>query len=376
MGKGGYTHVGDVETKLIQNMRKEGLTWTQIMRITGRGRGAIAAAFIRKTTKRAEKKAGRPVLITHRIYKVLEQALIQLQKKANGEQEVTIEDVREKTGIEASTKVVREAFRQNGIIFRKLKPKLLLSAADRKGRYVWGLKRRRRSKLAWQSRPHAIIDNKKFQIYRDRKGREFAARRGVRGAYQKMVKKGEKVEPYHVKPKENLKFSAPGVLVTAAVIKGRIRMWEYVHDHSHTGRWNGQAAAAMYSGPLVKAMGKAYPGHGGKWEVLEDNDPTDYKSRKALKAKRDADIVTDDLPFRSPDLNVLDYSLWHAINARMRAQEKSFPKSRKETKQEFLARLRFTALTLPTAVVKNAVSDMHRRTRCLVKARGGLFHEG
>ena len=61
---------------------------------------------------------------------------------------------------------------------------------------------------------------------------------------------------------------------------------------------------------------------------------------------------SEDLLRRSPDLNVLDYSLWHAINERMREEEKQFPANRKETKEHHLERLRATALGLPRAVVE------------------------
>ena len=36
--------------------------------------------------------------------------------------------------------------------------------------------------------------------------------------------------------------------------------------------------------------------------------------------------MVDSLLKRSPDLNVLDYCLWNAINRRMRTQEKGFPR--------------------------------------------------
>ena len=78
----------------------------------------------------------------------------------------------------------------------------------------------------------------------------------------------------------------------------------------------------MYEGPLTAALARAYLEHAAKsrakWIVLEDNDPAGYKSERALAAKEAAGIVIDDLPKRSPDLNVLDYSLWHSINVRMR----------------------------------------------------------
>ena len=79
------------------------------------------------------------------------------------------------------------------------------------------------------------------------------------------------------------------------------------------------------------------------------------------------------MPPRSPEFNVLDYSLWHAINARMRAQERKFPAKKKESKTGFLARLRRTALGLPQRVVEKAVMGMHRRVRRCVAAKGGIF---
>ena len=131
----------------------------------------------------------------------------------------------------------------------------------------------------------------------------------------------------------------------------------------------------MYKGPLLKAMKKAFPEHAAKkrafWKVLEANDPTGYKSGLAKEAKAEVRIITNDLPKRSPDLNVLDYSLWTEINTRMRALEKMFPKSKKESFDAFKARLRRTALGLPASVVRKAVSGMYKRVRMAVVARGG-----
>ena len=83
--------------------------------------------------------------------------------------------------------------------------------------------------------------------------------------------------------------------------------------------------------------------------------------------------MTDELPWRSPDLNVLDYALWHAINVRMRQTEASWPKGKKESVDEFKARLRKTALGLPTSLVKKCVGDMRRRCRLFANEQGGPF---
>ena len=204
-------------------------------------------------------------------------------------------------------------------------------------------------------------------------GRDHMARRNVRGAYQI---KGQPRQRHLMKPKGgNMKFPAKGVTVQAGVIKGKIRMWEYVD-----GRWNGAKAAAMYKGPLLKAMAKAFPEHAAKpcatWSVIEDNDPAGYKSGKGLAAKKAVGIVTDDLPPRSPDLNVLDYSLWAFINRAMRKQERKFPANKKETEAEFKARLRKTALGLPSSLVTKCLGDMRRRCREILSATppGGHFN--
>ena len=101
------------------------------------------------------------------------------------------------------------------------------------------------------------------------------------------------------------------------------------------------------------------------------------QTHQAKRAKSEAGIATDDLPRRSPDFNVLDYALWHAINVHMRAQESSWPPKTFESKEEYMARLRSVALRLPKAFVEKCVGDMRRRCRACLAAKppGGLFNE-
>ena len=106
------------------------------------------------------------------------------------------------------------------------------------------------------------------------------ARRTVRGAYRSG---SSAVQGHLVKPKGQLKYPAPGVQVTAGVIKGRVRFWRVVE-----GRWNSVKAVEMYKA-LEKAMAKAFPDHAArrraKWIILEDNDPSGYKSTVAQATK-------------------------------------------------------------------------------------------
>ena len=56
-------------------------------------------------------------------------------------------------------------------------------------------------------------------------------------------------------------------------------MWEYLPK-----TWNGKEAAAFYEGAIAKTLKKAR-GEKRKYLVLEDNDPTGYKSNVARKKK-------------------------------------------------------------------------------------------
>ena len=130
---------------------------------------------------------------------------------------------------------------------------------------------------------------------------------------------------------------------------------------------------------LTKVMRKAKPAKAARpnhrWVVLEDNDPAGYKSSLGKAAKKERKIESLDLPPRSPQLNVLDYSLWRAISVKMRSQEKSMAINRKESEAAFKSRLRKVALSLPSSVVTKAVKDMRRRAQLLHKAKGRLFKE-
>ena len=95
-----------------------------------------------------------------------------------------------------------------------------------------------------------------------------------------------------------------------------------------------------------------------------------------MAAKARVRIRTDDLPKRSPDFNVLDYSLWKTINRKMRLQERNFHALRKESAEQYLARLRRTAFGIPKADVERAIGSMHRRVRLCIREKGGLFKEG
>ena len=81
-------------------------------------------------------------------------------------------------------------------------------------------------------------------------------------------------------------------------------------------------------------------------------------------------------PRRSPQLNVCDFALWSEINRRMRTAERKWPAGRTESRKQFLARLRRTAMSLPQTFVDESIGNMRKRCKCMFEAGGGHFEEG
>ena len=65
------------------------------------------------------------------------------------------------------------------------------------------------------------------------------------------------------------------------------------------------------------------------------------------RACESAGVKTFENPKRFTSLNECDYALWTEINKMMRAQEKRMPSNKRESRAEFLKRLKRTALRLP-----------------------------
>ena len=126
---------------------------------------------------------------------------------------------------------------------------------------------------------------------------------------------------------------------------------------------------------LLAAMKKRWPSN-KSWTLLEDNDPTGFKSKKGIIAKRQAKLKVFEIPKRSPDLNVCDYALWKQVARIMRRLEKRFPKGKRETRKQYLDRLRRAARNLPKSFIDHSIGDMRRRCQCLYAAKGGYFEEG
>ena len=177
-----------------------------------------------------------------------------------------------------------------------------------------------------------------------------------------------------MKPKGTLNYNtgARNILIVAGVGRGRMLMWHQVRNS----RWNGIAAASMYTSLASSLERERERPTKRRFCTLEDNDPTGFKSKRGVAAKRAARLDVLEIPRRSPDLSVMDYAIWSEINRRMRRQERKWAASKRETRAQFAARLRRTAKKLPAAFVRASMGDMKRRCQLVLAAKGGFFQEG
>ena len=119
-------------------------------------------------------------------------------------------------------------------------------------------------------------------------------------------------------------------------------------------------AERIYKAPMKRALQNEYPNR-TRFTVLEDNDPAGYRSKKGMQAKTEAKIDVFAIPKHGPELNICDYWLWKQVNAKMREQERNWPKGKKEDRDGYFRRLKRTAMSLTKEEIDDAQGSMKRR---------------
>ena len=319
--------------------------------------------------RHVKKPQGRKRALSEAAVDKLERVLEAKVKKAGAAYEITVDMVRRAARVKACNRTVLNALHSRGIYFHKLRCKPVLTDDDVRDRLAFARKFKSKTEDWWLTHVHMSIDCKYFQVLRHGQARQHAAKVATRGVYRKP---GQGLQAPYVKPKKHLKAypGTPGVMVLGGVGKGKVLTWENIDGQ----RWNSALAAKMYKETIGPQLRKTYRAR-GPWTVLEDNDPTGFKSNAGKAAKADANIQVLVIPTRSPDLNVLDYFLWASVNQRMRAQECRWSSAKRETRKAFLRRLRKTAMETPTRQLLAAVRDMRRRCQLIWKAGGGHIEE-
>jgi hypothetical protein len=316
-----------------------------------------------------ELKRGQPPILTKQDVTNIIRQLRFLIKQAKGLKEITLRLLKRKTRCKASERTMREALKKRGIKFRRLRSKCVLTEEDKKKRFAWSKRNRHKPMSWWRKVIDMHQDMKLFPVYANAAARDHAARREIRGQYRQL---GEGLGDEYVIQAKHLRYNtgAKPVRIAAGVGKGKVMMW-----HEVKGTWNGAAARDFYAGPVKQALKKSCP-RKRSFSVLEDNDPTGYKSNLAKKAKKDNKIKVFAIPERSPDLNVCDFALWKEVTRVMRRQEKKFPRSKRETRKQYIDRLRRAAKSLSPDFINKSIGNLKIRCQRIYEAHGGHIEEG
>ena len=114
------------------------------------------------------------------------------------------------------------------------------------------------------------IDLKNFPVYLSKAALVIAVQREVRGAYRA---RGQGLDEAYVVVRKDMKTNtgAKSIRIAGGVGKGRVRLWDAI-----LGKWNANAAAALYSGPICNSLRRVSPGE-RSYLLLEDNDPSGFK---------------------------------------------------------------------------------------------------
>ncbi len=317
--------------------------------------------FIRGDTHSQDlpESRGRHKTLARADIRKLQQARRRLLRAADCEHRVTWQDIVDEAALDSAPclRVVQDALRGTGVRFRTPRRKIALSQKDAKKRLQAGHVWKKKSKRFWTG-THGYFDNKNFPMPLTTAQRSKLKQTRVTG-HLRLPKEG--VEQGFPKPREAHSWIGfPSVTISAVVAKNRIIMWEEV-----PGTWNGQKAADIYQGPMLKALRRVW-GRRRSYRIVEDGDRKGNQSNKGKAAKHAAGIQAMTLPPRTPCWMPLDYAIWCRIMDKVLETAPSHT----ETKKEFLVRLRRCALTLPRTWVAAQIGRMKEQIQGVVDAKG------
>ena len=213
--------------------------------------------------------------LANRDKRLLRNARTRLIKKFDSEYRVTykmiIDEAAERGGLQSDPcqRVVEDFFRsEENVRYRKPREKIYITEKDAAKRMDKGLKWKRFPAAFW-SQKVAYLDNKKFPLPLTPAQRRRIRCNRITGHLRKPC---EGVQQGFTKPREKHSFiGSPSVNIAAAVSKNRVIMWEVLE-----GTWNGQAAADLYKGPLLKSLKRTFPDE-KTFLLVEDGDTKGYE---------------------------------------------------------------------------------------------------
>lgn len=316
------------------------------------------------THKRGATEArGRKKALTNRDLLKLARTRKRLIHNAQNEKRVIWEDVIAATRLPTNKKVHKKTVAKRlqqrfNIKYTPARAKVAISEDDAKKRYKVAKEWAGFPSSFWSTKVHCYWDNKAFPMPLSPTQRTRFRQTRVVGHLRTPA---EGVERGFTKPRQKHSFiGVPSVTVSAAVAKDRVIMWHVVD-----GSWNGQAAADVYQGDMIKALRRTW-GARRKFTIVEDGDKKGNQSTKGLRAKEAVGIKAMVLPPRTPNWMPLDYSIWDRIVQRV---DDTSPDGH-ESKKDFVARLKMVAKRLPKGYVKKTIGKMRQRIVDVEKVKG------
>lgn len=318
--------------------------------------------FVKGTTHQRGKKETRGCkkILQRKDIDKLDQVRKRLLKSADSTRRVTYSEIHEAADLteKCCSRVAQDALRSRGVRFRAPRKKVCLTDEDAKVRLQTAKVWVKRPKEFWVDNVHAYVDNKSWLLPLTPQQKNKYKKSKVTGHLRTPE---EGVAPGCTKPREKGSFPGiPSVTISAAVAKDKVIMWHVMETS-----WNGRAAAGMYTGPLAKALEQTW-GKKKRYTIVEDGDRKGNQSGLGLKAKASAKIHAMTLPPRTPAWMPLDYAVWTAIDRKM---DETAPDG-KESKEEFLSRLKKCAMSLPRGFVRKVIARMKDNIQGVIEARG------
>ena len=254
---------------------EDGESTATIAERLGRDQSTITRLLVQRKVRKAQ---GRPPVLTTVVVDRLEKRLNDMIIKADGKCEVTVAMLKKSSRCKATTRAILNKLHARGIFFRPLRQKPTLTDDDVAARKKFATDYSAKSPSWWNTAINLIIDVKHYRVLPHGDARRHAAQESTRGTYRK---KGQGLAKGHTKPVVKSKYNpgAPGIKVLAGVGNGKVLLWEYIE-----GPWGGVAAEKAYRGVIKKALKLEFPRR-KSYVILEDNDPSGFKSSVARRAK-------------------------------------------------------------------------------------------
>ena len=221
-----------------------------------------------------------------------------LVKKARSQYEVRWKDVLRKARVpKAHRTTAKRSFDRLGlkVAWRPCREKPQRTKEQKAERVALCAKWSKLPKAYFADKVDLVIDNKTFAVPTTPKARAYLKQRNVRGHLRTP---SEGLREGCAKPglKRNRMNTGGSVSVCAGIANSRIVTWQYLPKN-----WSGEAAKKFYTGPIMKAL-RQHRATKRSYKLLEDNDPTGYKSSKGKAAKRQLGLKPMEFPRYSPDL--------------------------------------------------------------------------